>query len=183
VTAVAAFLARQDLGVVALLDSDDAGKKARDDLERIAEDDLRGSRIAVLELARAAGLDVPDATIEDLLDSPLYLDAVRDACEREEVELAARCTAGQDAAAERPAGGNLASRLARAFERENRKFPKGRVAAAPESRLAAMTSVADLPPELLVRARRLVQALRDAADRVRSTATTPVLHDTPENGA
>jgi len=163
VATVSVFLGRQGLGVVALLDSDEAGTAAREQIRDAARDHARMGRVEVLQLAEAAGLDVEQAAIEDLFPTSDYLDVVRDACGSDAEGLIAEASIARDRAA-----GNPAARLEKAFEAKGLQFPKGRVIDALVTRLAAVDSVAELPPDMVAPVRNLMQALRAAAQRLRA---------------
>jgi hypothetical protein len=156
VASVAAFLARQGLCSIALFDSDDAGRAGRAALDRRLAEERDGRHVVALMLGEAAGLDAPDAAIEELFPANLYLGAVRDVLGE---EAPADLLAGDGP----PGEGSLASRLRTALVERGVHFPKSEVTAALCTRIEEAGSVAELSPHLADAARRLFAAVRRAA--------------------
>ena len=177
VVAVAAFLGRLGLGAVGLLDSDDAGRTARRELEREQRADPRLRRVEVVQLGAAAGLAVRRATIEDLFPPHVYLEVARAVLGPGAAGLVDRAFRSEDLP---PSAGRAASRLARVLGEHGRRFPKTGVAEGLAAWVADRATVDDLPTALVGPVRRLMESLRAALDR--SRAPEPATSDTRPGG-
>ena len=163
VAAVTAFLGRQGLVAIGLVDSDEAGDRAELEFERALRLDRRVSRVEILQLGLAAGLETESATIEDLFPAEFFLAIAREVCGASADRAIARVARGNQA---RPEPKNsLVRRLSAAFDADGRRFPKARVAKALEGKLALMSTVEDLPDGMAPSVRRLMAAIRSASDR------------------
>lgn len=163
VAAVTAFLGRQGLVAIGLVDSDEAGSRAEVEFERALRLDRRESRVEILQLGPAAGLETESATIEDLFPTEFFLDIVSEVCGSGAERALARVVRGNQA---RPEPKNsLVRRLAAAFGADGRRFPKARVAKALEGKLALMSRVEELPHGMVPSVRRLMAAIRAASNR------------------
>lgn len=149
---VASFLAQRGLGVVALFDGDRAGRAGRAELLLRWHGSPPPVRAMALDLGRALGLR-RESSIEDLFPAEWYLQRARKTLSAEPGPL--------------PPDGKLADRVEAAFAARGVRFDKGPVNASIRQELEAAPSLADLPPELARRARRLVATLRRALERVR----------------
>lgn len=168
VTAVSAFLARRGLGVIALFDSDSAGRAGREALRREIEADERLGRVELLLLGEAAGLEGRDAAIEDLFPLEYFLDVVRRVHGASVGELLTSASVEP----ETEELGPIASRLSRRFSSHGQRFAKGRVAEELVSRVEAMESADELPPGMLGSVRGLMRRLGDCAGRVQVDVST-----------
>ena len=163
VAAVTAFLGRQGLVAIGLVDSDEAGAMAEGEFERTLRSAAPKERVEILRLGLAAGLETTRPTIEDLFPAEFYLAVAREVCGAESGRAIARVERAIRARSEPEQ--NLVHLLAGAFDAERLRFPKARIAKALEGRVAAMSSVADLPRGMAPRVRRLMEAIRAAAER------------------
>ncbi len=165
VASVAAFLARQGLGAIALLDTDEAGRAAREALRRMADGDARVERVVALSLAEAAGLERDEAAIEDLFPPRWYLDVVREVCARDVPDDVLRSLRA-------PRSGKIAAHVKKVLTSHGAFFKKSDVAEALRARVAALRSVDELPRATAGAARTLVGSIRAAADALAAWETS-----------
>jgi len=158
VTYIATLITGQELTVVALYDSDQAGNAAKDKLVKRWLTKYKHHKAAALSLGPSIGLpESSECSIEDLFEESFYLDYVRDfykqslaAANIEKIEL--------------PEGGQLCKRVEAFFENHGMRFNKGSIAKRIRSRLSEMNSIKDLPEYTQERVRKLIKTVRDAID-------------------
>ena len=156
---IATFMIGQQLGVVALLDSDGAGREARDALVKKWLTRYKSSKAQVLLLGDLVVAGSAEFAIEDLFPDDYYVSRVRDVYKRQlEVagveKLALR---GSDA---------LAKRVERALQEHGIAFNKGSVAKVLRAEMGRMKNLSELPTETQARARKLVTGLNEALTKI-----------------
>jgi predicted ATP-dependent endonuclease of OLD family len=152
---VATFMIGQRLEVVVLLDTDQAGARARDALIKSWIARYHGAPSQVLNLAQALGETEHEFAIEDLLSEDYYLERVQRTYSK---QLAAAGITSITLSG----GGTLRKRVQRAFDAIGIPFNRGIVAKSIRADLAHAKDVAHLPAELTSRARKLMAAIRGA---------------------
>ncbi|QDU68968.1 hypothetical protein [Engelhardtia mirabilis] len=167
VVAVAEFLGRKGLGVIVLLDFDDAGVAAYRELREVSRDAGAHWHVQLLQLAPAAGMELENATIEDLFPLDYYLSAAREVCGSAAAEALDRARDGGSEPST-----SLALRLSHALEAAGQRYPKAAIARVLEERMAAAQSMDDLPAPLAEAARRLTASIRAAAERALAARTS-----------
>jgi len=156
VTYLATFMIGQELGVVALYDSDAQGSAARDKLVKNWLTRYNSSRATALSLGEVLGLPERGVTIEDVFTEKFYLEHVHSVYER---QLAA--TAVKEV--KLPAGDQLCKRTEAFFDSLNIKFNKGSVAKAICASIRKMRTIDELPKEAALKAQLLIESITKAA--------------------
>lgn len=154
---LATFMIGQELQVVALFDSDGAGRLAEETLRKKWLTRYKKSRSATLLLGKAIGVDGQDVTLEDLFPEDYYFRKVRQshasklkAVGKEESDLVLL------------GNGPILPRVQQAFVTLNVQFNKGSVAKLIRKDLVKMTGENELPDGTAVKARNLFAAILKA---------------------
>ena len=146
---VATYMIGQDLDVVALFDSDQAGRDAEKELRTKWITGYKKSHTDTILLGDAVGAD-GDFEIEDLFPADFYLESVRKTYQG----LGEITLQGEDM---------LWNQVERALKDEGIKNPnKGSVAKRLRDRLNMMKDLSELPKETMDKAINLFQAIREA---------------------
>ena len=155
---VATFMIGQKLGVVTLLDSDDAGRNAKDKLVKNWLTRYQETQTEVILLGDAVEAS-RDFALEDLFPEKFVTDIVKEAYGRQleladvnEIELE-----GEDI---------LWKKIERFMEKNGIKITKGPVTKLLRKKLSNMKDASELPPETREMAIKLFQAIRDAFPEV-----------------
>lgn len=149
-----ALMLGQELDVVALLDSDDAGRTARNKLRNTWLTSYNKSLGDTVLLGDLIGVD-RDASIEDLFTDSYYLDCVKETYDR---QLAAHGLSL--APSDLDGGGMLVSQVRRFFETAGLTFNHGSVAKVLRRRLLDTPSFEDLPKTTQTRTTKLIEGIR-----------------------
>lgn len=152
----ATFMIGQGLGVVALFDSDAAGKSAEEKLRKKWITRYKDARAVTLLVGDALGMP-EEATIEDLFPEDYYVEKVR---ESHAPKLNSKGL-GPDAIAISGAGPIL-PRLRQCFGKLELAFNKGSAAKLIRRDLIRCQSVGELPDGVMKKAETLLTTLRDA---------------------
>lgn len=145
---VATFMIGQNLDVVALFDSDQAGRDAKDELVKRWLTGYKASHTDAILLGDAVGAN-GDFALEDLFTEDFYLEVVKETYPKvKEITL-------QDE-------GMLWKRVEGALKRKRIKANKGSVAKRLRKRLSAMKDTSELPEKTKEKAVMLFQAIRKA---------------------
>lgn len=166
VTYLSTFMVGQDLHVVAVYDSDQEGRVAKDKFVKSWLTRYKDGRAEAILLGEAAGLGT-DAAIEDLFPEDWYKKYVLDIYGKD-------LPAGAQGALELPQGGSLARRVEGALAAHSIRFNKGSVAKRICGDIRKMKSLSDLPREAAKRAEQLVTALTAALDQAGRPRTAEV---------
>lgn len=153
---VATFMMGQQLKVVVLLDSDQAGQVARDKLVTSWLTRYNGKPTQVLRIGEVVEATAKEFAVEDLFPDEFYLARVK------EVYAKQLTAAGAPADLKLVGTGQLCKRVERALAEHGIAFNKGSVAKRIRRDLASMQDVSVLPQVTLERAEKLVKALTDA---------------------
>ncbi|RKU33279.1 hypothetical protein C6495_09625, partial [Candidatus Poribacteria bacterium] len=155
---VATFMIGQKLGVVTLLDSDDAGRNAKDKLVKNWLTRYQETQTEVILLGDAVEAS-RDFALEDLFPEKFVTDIVKEAYGRQleladvnEIELE-----GEDI---------LWKKIERFMEKNGIKITKGPVTKLLRKKLSNMKDASELPPETREMAIKLFQAIRGAFPEV-----------------
>ena len=155
----ATFMIGQELNIVALFDSDSAGKEAEEKLRKKWITRYKDARAVTLLLGDALGLPGEEATIEDLFADAeaYYLEKV---CESHELKFKSKGLATD--AITLSGSGPILPRLYQCFNKFNVDFNKGSVSKLIRRDLIRCKSVGTLPTGLAEKGEILLTALRDA---------------------
>ncbi len=154
---VATFMIGQELEVVALFDSDGAGKRAEEKLRKNWLTRYKDATARTLLLGDSIGMPSSEATIEDLFPEDYYLEKAR---ESHEGRLKASDLAWEDIRIH--GAGPLLQRVKQGFEQVGVQFNKGSVGKLIRRDLINWSRPEDLPSELAERAQCLMTALAGA---------------------
>ena len=146
---LAGLMIAQNLDVVVLFDSDNAGREAHDKLVKKWLTQYKKARTEVVMLGDAVGVD-RDFELEDLFTEDFYMESVKETYQDiNEITLQ-----GEDM---------LWKKVRRALKEEGIEEPnKGSVAKRLAGRLSKMKDVSELPPETKERAIKIFQTIRKA---------------------
>ena len=153
----ATFMIGQGLNVVALLDSDPAGKVAEDKLRMKWITRYKDARAVTLLVGDALGVPGTGATIEDLFPEDYYMQKV---CESHDLELKNKGLATD--AITLSGSGPILARLHQCFDKLKVDFNKGSVGKLIRRDLIRCQSVDELPAGVAKKGETLLTALRDA---------------------
>jgi energy-coupling factor transporter ATP-binding protein EcfA2 len=153
---IATFMIGQQLDVVVLLDSDQAGEVARDKLVKSWLTRYKGKPTQVLHLAEAVGATAREFSIEDLFPDDYYLARVTEIYGKQLV------AAGAPPEPKLLGDGQLCKRVERALSEHGVTFNKGSVAKRIRRDLSRMNDASKLPPQTKTYATKLVAALTKA---------------------
>jgi hypothetical protein len=153
----ATFMIGQELLVVALFDSDDAGRREEEKLRTKWLTRYKNHRSATLLLGDSAGVQTRDFTIEDLFPDEYYLAKVR---ESHAPKLGALGKSDSDLSL--AGAGPILPRVLAACDALGVQFNKGSVAKLIRKDLVRITALKDLPTGTAEKARALLAAIRKA---------------------
>jgi predicted ATP-dependent endonuclease of OLD family len=153
---IATFMMGQQLDVVVLLDSDQAGDVARDKLVKNWLTRYKGKTTQVLRLAEAVGATAKEFSIEDLFPDAFYMARVS------EIYGNPLLAAGAPAELKLVGDGQLCKRVERALAGQGITFNKGSVAKRIRGDLCRMKDASELPAVTKIHAIALVSALTRA---------------------
>ena len=153
----ATFMIGQELNIVALFDSDSAGKVAEDKLRNKWITRYKDVRAVTLLVGDALGMPGKEATIEDLFPEDYYMQKV---CESHELKLKSNGLATD--AITLSGSGPVLPRLQQCFDKLKVDFNKGSVGKLIRRDLIRCKSVDTLPAGLPEKGEILLTALRDA---------------------
>lgn len=155
---VATFMIGQKLGVVTLLDSDDAGRTAKNKLVETWLTQYQETQTKVILLGDAVGAS-GDFALEDLFPEEFITAIVQEAYDKElkladvnEIELVGE--------------GILWKRIERFMTKNEIEITKGPIATRLRKKLSNMKDASELPSETQERAIKLFQKIRDAFPEV-----------------
>ena len=154
---LATFMIGQELRVVALFDSDSAGKRAEEKLRMEWITSYKGTHAKTLLIGDAIPRKKSTVTIEDIFPEEYYLEVVR---ESHSEKLLSK-DLGRDSISV-DGSGPILPRLNQCFERIGVEFNKGSAAKRIRRDLIRSSKIDDLPNGLAERAEDLMTALRDA---------------------
>ena len=153
----ATFMIGQELNIVALFDSDSAGKEAEGKLREKWITRYKDARAVTLLVGDALGMPGKEETIEDLFSEAYYIDKVRKSHEQ---KLKGKGF-GTDAIT-LTGSGPILPRLYQCFDKLEVDFNKGSVGKLIRRDLIRCQSVDKLPPGVAEKGETLLTALRDA---------------------
>ena len=153
----ATFMIGQHLNVVALFDSDSAGKEAEEKLRKKWITRYKDARAVTLLLDDTLGMSGEEATIEDLFEDAYYIEKV---CESHELKLKSRGLATD--AITLGGSGPILPRLHQCFDEIKVDFNKGSVGKLIRWDLIRCQSVDKLPPGVAKKGEALLTAVRAA---------------------
>ena len=153
----ATFMIGQELNIVALFDSDSAGKEAEEKLRKKWITRYKDARAVTLLLGDALGMSGKEATIEDLFEDAYYIEKV---CESHELKLKSRGLATDAITLGR--SGPILPRLQQCFDEIKVDFNKGSVGKLIRRDLIRCQSVDKLPPGVAKKGEVLLTAVRAA---------------------
>ena len=153
----ATFMIGQELNIVALFDSDSAGKVAEDKLRNKWITRYKDVRAVTLLVGDALGMPGKEATIEDLFPEDYYMQKV---CESHELKLKSNGLTTD--AITLSGSGPVLPRLQQCFDKLKVDFNKGSVGKLIRRDLIRCKSVDTLPDRLPEKGELLLAALRDA---------------------
>ena len=153
----ATFMIGQDLSIVALFDSDSAGRVAEDKLRKKWITRYKDARAVTLLVSDALGIPDQVATIEDLFPEAYYIKKAR---ESHKLKLKSKGI-GTDAIKLNGSGPAL-PRMQQCFDKLKVDFNKGSVGKLIRRDLIRCQSVDKLPPGVVEKGETLLTALRDA---------------------
>ncbi|MFM9958859.1 MAG: AAA family ATPase [Phycisphaerales bacterium] len=162
VTYIATFMVGQELGVVALYDTDESGTTAKDKFVKkwlTRYHDRPAGALALGEVWKLSG----EASIEDLFPDDFYLGYVKKLYNK---QLAA---AGVSDIAIKP-GGQLVKRVEAFFEANKLTFNKGSLAKRIAADIRAMKQWGDLPTQTQDRGQSLIKEIAAAADKLQASS-------------
>lgn len=153
----ATFMIGQDLSVVALFDSDSAGKVAEDKLRKKWITRYKNARAMTILLGDALGMPDKEATIEDLFPESYYIEKVR-----ESHELKLRSKGLSTGGITVSGSGPILPRLQQCFDRLEVDFNKGSAGKLIRQDLIRCRSIDALPDGLEKKAEAVLTALLSA---------------------
>ena len=149
---IASFMIGQELGVVALFDSDDEGKRAKDKLVKEWLTRYTESQTEVILLGDAVGACC-DFALEDLFPDKFITDIVEEFYHEELVRAGVNGIILQ--------GQDMLSKRVERFMKDNKiKFNKGSIAKRLARKINGMKDSSELPHETRERAIKLFQEIR-----------------------
>ena len=151
---IASFMIGQELGVVALFDSDNEGKRAKDKLVKEWLTRYTESQTEVILLGDAVGACC-DFALEDLFPDNFITDIVEEFYHEELVRAGVNriILQGQDM---------LWKRIERFMAKKGIKINKGPIAKRLQKKLSSMKDASELPPDTRDKATKLFQKIRSA---------------------
>ena len=151
---VATFMIGQELDVVALFDSDNAGRGARDELIKNWITRYTTANAGVILLGDAVEAD-SDFALEDLFPEKFITDIVKDAYSKQlaATEIDEITLQGEDI---------LWKRIERFMKAQEIKITKGAIATRWRNKLSNMQDASELPDETKEKAIKLFQKIREA---------------------
>jgi energy-coupling factor transporter ATP-binding protein EcfA2 len=155
VTYIATFMVGQELDVVALYDTDNAGNTAKDKLVKKWLARYKDRKAQALSLGPATEVEGREFSIEDLFPDDFYLKYVKAFYQNQLVGV------GKPDITLQP-GEQLVKRVERFFEDADLKFNKGSIAKRICADIRKMKNMDNLPPETVDKARKLFTAIADA---------------------
>ena len=155
----ATFMIGQELSIVALFDSDSAGKVAEDKLRKKWITRYKNARAVTVLVGDALGMPGKEATIEDLFPEDYYMKKVR---ESNELKLKSKGFATD--AITLNGSGPVLPRLHQCFDKLKVDFNKGSAGKLIRRDLIRCKSVDTLPSGVAEKGETLLTALRDAFD-------------------
>ena len=155
----ATFMIGQELQVVALFDSDSAGKGAEEKLRKKWITRYKGARAVTLLLGDAIGMPGEEATIEDLFQETYYLEKVRESHVQK-----LQSNGHRPDAITISGSGPILPRLNQCFARLKVDFNKGSAGKLIRRDLIRCKSVDTLPPGVAEKGKTLLTALLAAFD-------------------
>ena len=155
----ATFMIGQELNIVALFDSDSAGKEAEEKLRKKWITRYKDARAVTLLVGDALGMPGEEATIEDLFaDAEAYY--MEKVCESHELKLKSKGLATD--AITLSGSGPILPRLYQCFNKHKVDFNKGSVGKLIRRDLIRCQSVDKLPPGVAKKGEALLTAIRAA---------------------
>ena len=155
----ATFMIGQELNIVALFDSDSAGKEAEEKLRKKWITRYKDARAVTLLVGDALGMPGEEATIEDLFaDAEAYY--MEKVCESHELKLKSKGLATD--AITLSGSGPILPRLYQCFNKLKVDFNKGSVGKLIRRDLIRCQSVDKLPPGVAKKGEALLTAIRAA---------------------
>ncbi len=155
---VATYMIGQDLQIVALFDSDDAGRREEEKLRTKWLTRYKGTRSTTLLLGHVVGVDGQDFTIEDIFPPDYYLEKVRrshanklKAVGKNESDLLLHGT-----------NGPILPRVQQGCDEQGIQFNKGSVAKLIRKELLSISDIKGLPPETAKYTQKLFSIIRSA---------------------
>ncbi|MDB6109440.1 MAG: hypothetical protein JWR69_1190 [Pedosphaera sp.] len=152
VTYLATFMVGQELEVVALFDSDSAGRAAREKLVKSWLPKFHAPKAAALDLGESAGKPGQDFTIEDLFPETFYATQVLKTYDKQ-------LSAAGLSLSPLPPGNQLVKRVEAVFQSANLPFNKRMVCKRLAASIRQMKGVADLPEQTRQMAEKLFAAI------------------------
>ena len=153
----ATFMIGQELSIVALFDSDSAGKVAEEKLRKKWITRYKNARAVTLLVGDALGMLGKEATIEDLFSEAYYMEKVR---ESHELKLKSKGFATD--AITLSGSGPVLPRLHQCFDKLKVDFNKGSAGKLIRRDLIRCKSVDTLPPGVAEKGEVLLTALHNA---------------------
>ncbi len=157
VTYIATFMIGQNLDVVALYDTDDAGNMAKDKFVKNWLSRYKDRKATALSLGPTVGVSGQDFSIEDLFPEDLYLTCV-------ESVYSKQLKAADADLKTLPKGDQVSKRLDSFFQKAGLKFNKGSVCKALCRKLREMKNANELPDSTAKAAQTLFKAIADAME-------------------
>ena len=157
IVSAATFMIGQGINVVALFDSDPAGKVAEDKLRKKWITRYKGARAVTLLVGDALGMPGRGATIEDIFPEDYYMQKV---CESHVLKLKSYGLATD--AITLSGSGPVLPRLHQCFDKLRVDLNKGSAGKLIRRDLIRCQSVDELPPGVAKKGETLLTALRDA---------------------
>jgi AAA ATPase domain len=153
----ATFMIGQELQVVALFDSDEAGRREEEKLRTKWLTRYKKSRSATLLLGDAVGAAVADFTLEDLFPADYYLKKLRES-HAHKVKGVGKNESDINLVGDGP----IFLQARRGCEALGVQFNKGSVAKLIRKELVKVSNLASLPPDYLQKSKKLFTAVRNA---------------------
>ena len=153
----ATFMIGQELSIVALFDSDSAGKMAEDKLREKWITRYKDARAVTLLVGDALGMPGKEVTIEDLFPEVYYMEKVRESHKRK-----LKSKGFGTGAIKLKGSGPVLPRLHQCFDKLKVDFNKGSVGKLIRRDLIRCQGVDKLPPGVAEKGETLLTALRDA---------------------
>jgi hypothetical protein len=151
VTYIATFMIGQELNVVALYDTDQAGNDAKDKLVKKWLARYKDRHATALSLAGACDESSNDFSIEDLFPEAFYCKYVNDFYAAQIAATGKEFNIRQ--------GGQVAKRIEEYFEQHGLKFNKGSIAKRLCADIRKMKDLDELPKETVERATKAILAI------------------------
>jgi len=155
VTYIATFMVGQELDVMALYDSDQAGEAAKDKFVKKWLARYKDRRAIALSLGEIVGTSGQQFSIEDIFTEDFYLGYVKTVYGKQLVT--------KDVAdVVLPPGGQLVKRVEKCFEDHELQFNKGSIAKRLCADIRRMNDLSGLPEETLRKVKATFKAIREA---------------------